>query len=152
MTDGEEGTSQPCIFLPSRRLKFLYLTRLFFIVWVVVMPAVMVICIGFPTSVSLPISVAALLVVLLALTWIRRYYGSIRYHFTTGHITGYHGVLFKKTTCIPCDQVHRVSTRKGPFQRLFGIATVDLLTTDPTAPCGSRVHLSIFGNILVIHT
>lgn len=133
------------IFLPSPRLKLLYLTYLFFVVWILVMPCLMVISIVFPPVTSLSVSVGALLVILLALTWTRRYYRSIRYHFTAGQITRYHGVIFKKTTCISCDQVHRVSTRRGPFQRIFGFATVDLLTADPTRSSGSRALMSIAG-------
>lgn len=133
------------IFLPSPRLKLLYLTYLFFVVWILVMPCLMVISIVFPPVASLSVSVTALLVILLALTWTRRYLRSIRYHFTAGQITRYHGVLLKKITCISCDQVHRVSARRGPFQRLFGLATVDLLTADPTISSGSRTLLSIAG-------
>lgn len=133
------------IFRPSPRLKLLYLTCLFFVVWAVVMPCLVVTSIVFPPATSLPVSIAALVIVLAALTWTRKYYQSVRYHFTAGQVTRYRGVLFKKTTTISCDQVHRVSTRRGPFQRLFGIATVDLLTTDPTASSGSRLLLSING-------
>jgi membrane protein YdbS with pleckstrin-like domain len=140
-----ENNNSLFIFLPSPRLKLIYLTYLFFVVWVFVMPCLMILSIVFPPTISLPVSVAALLVVLLALTWIRQYYRSIRYHFTDGQITRYNGVLFKKTISIPCDQIHRVSTRKGPFQRIFGFATVDLLTADPTVLSGSRVLLSING-------
>jgi membrane protein YdbS with pleckstrin-like domain len=133
------------IFLPSPRLKLLYLTYLFFIVWALIMPCLILLSIEFPPSVSLPVSVVALLIVLLTLAWIRKYYRSIRYHFTGGEVTRYHGVLLKKTTSVPCNDVHRVSTRKGPFQRLFGFSTVDLLTTDPSALSGSRVLMSING-------
>jgi membrane protein YdbS with pleckstrin-like domain len=140
-----ENTSGGYLFLPSPRLKLLYLSYLFFVVWAVIMPVLMVISITFPTDISLPVSIAALLVVLLALAWIRKYYGSVRYYFNNGQITRYNGVLSKKTTSISCDQVHRVSTRRGPFQRLFGITTVDLLTTDPTASSGSHILMSISG-------
>jgi membrane protein YdbS with pleckstrin-like domain len=145
ITGDKENNSSLFIFLPSPRLKLIYLTYLFFAVWLFVMPCLMIISIMYRPSVSLPVSVAALLVVIFALTWTRKYYRSIRYHFTAGQITRYNGVLFKKTTCISCDRIHRVSARKGPFQRLFGIATVDLLTSDPTASSGSRVLLSING-------
>jgi membrane protein YdbS with pleckstrin-like domain len=145
ITDNRENNNSLFIFLPSPRLKLIYLTYLFFAVWLFVMPCLMIISISYPPSVSLPVSVAALVVVLLALTWTRKYYHSIRYHFTAGQITRYNGVLFKKTTCISCDRIHRVSARKGPFQRLFGFATVDLLTSDPTASSGSRILLSING-------
>jgi membrane protein YdbS with pleckstrin-like domain len=145
ITNNRENPSDGFVFLPSPRLKLLYLTYLFFVVWAIIMPFLMVISITFPTNVSLPVSITALLVVLLALTWIRKYYGSIRYHFNNGQITRYNGVLSKKTTSISCDQVHRVSTRRGPFQRLFGFATVDLLTTDPRASSGSHILMSING-------
>jgi membrane protein YdbS with pleckstrin-like domain len=145
ITGNQENNNSLFIFLPSPRLKLIYLTYLFFAVWLFVMPCLMMISITYPPSVSLPVSVAALVVVLVALTWTRKYYRSIRYHFTAGQITRYNGVLFKKTTCITCDRIHRVSTRKGPFQRLFGFATVDLLTSDPTASSGSLVLLSING-------
>lgn len=141
----KENPSDGFVFLPSPRLRLLYLTYLFFVVWAIVMPFLMVISITFPPNVSLPVSIAALLVVLLALAWIRKYYGSVRYYFNNGQITRYNGVLSKKITSISCDQVHRVSTRRGPFQRLFGFATVDLLTTDPMAPSGSHVIMSING-------
>lgn len=144
-TDNDVGHSGGVVFLPSPRLKLLYLTYLFFVVWAIVMPFLMVISIVYPPPVSLPVSVAALFIVLFALVWVRKYYGSIRYQFSSGVITRYEGVLFKKTTCIACDQVHRVSTRRGPFQRLFGFATVDLLTTDPTASSGSHILLSVNG-------
>jgi membrane protein YdbS with pleckstrin-like domain len=145
MMDNQGKLSEGFEFLPSPRLKLLYLTYLFFVVWAIVMPFLMVISITFPPNVSLPVSIAALLVVLFTLFWIRKYYGSIRYHFETGQITRYKGVLFNKTTSISCDQVHRVSTRRGPFQRLFGFATVDLLTTDPSASSGSHILMSING-------
>jgi putative membrane protein len=145
ITDTQGGNNSLFIFLPSPRLKLLYLTYLFFAVWVFVMPCLMAVTILFPPSVSLPVSVAAFLVVLLALTWTRKYYRSIRYHFTAGQITRYSGVLIKKMIPVPCDQVHRVSTRRGPFQRIFGFATVDLLTADPTASSGSLILLSING-------
>ncbi len=144
-TDNEGDHSGGVVFLPSPRLKLLYLTYLFFVVWAIVMPSLMVISVVYPPTVSLPVSVAAFFIVLFALAWVRKYYTSIRYHFTSGLITRYRGVLFKKTTSIACDQVHRVSTRKGPFQRIFGFATVDLLTTDPTASSGSHILLSING-------
>ena len=145
ITDTNENDNSLFIFLPSPRLKLLYLTYLFFVVWIFVMPCLMAVSILFPPSVSLPVSVAALVVVLLALTWTRKYYHSIRYHFTAGQITRYSGVLFKKKISIPCDQVHRVSTRRGPFQRIFCFATVDLLMADPTASSGSLILLSING-------
>jgi|WetSurMetagenome_2_1015567.scaffolds.fasta_scaffold210050_2 membrane protein YdbS with pleckstrin-like domain len=145
ITDKQENSIPDGVFLPSPRLKLLYLTYLFFVVWVVIMPFLMVISISLPPAISLPVSVAALLVVIIALVWIRKYYASIRYSFTTGQITLVSGVLFKKTTAVPCDMVHRVSTRRGPLQRLFGFATVDLLTTDPTVSGGSRILLSIKG-------
>lgn len=144
-TDTREDDTSSYIFLPSRRLKLLYLTYLFFIVWVFVMPCLMAISILFPPPVSLPVSVGALGVILLAIAWTRRYYHSVRYHFTAGRVTRYHGVLFKKITSVTCDQVHRVSTRRGPFQRLFGFATVDLLTSDPTRSSGSRMLMTITG-------
>ena len=143
--DQPENKNSLYIFMPSPRLKLLYLTYLFFGVWVFIMPCLMILSIEFPLSVSLPVSVSALIVVLLSLAWIRLYYGSIRYHFTAGQITKYHGVLFKKAISISCDQVHRVSTRRSPFQRLFGFSTVDLLTTDPGASSGSRILLSVNG-------
>ena len=145
ITDTHENDNSLFIFLPSARLKLLYLTYLFFVVWIFVMPCLMAVSILFPPSVSLPVSVAALVVVLLALTWTRKYYRSIRYHFTAGQITRYGGVLFKKTISISCDNVHRVSTRRGPLQRIFGFATIDLLTADPMASSGSRALLSING-------
>jgi uncharacterized membrane protein YdbT with pleckstrin-like domain len=145
ITNNQENNTSLFIFLPSPRLKLLYLTYLFFVVWVFIMPCLMAVSILYPPPVSLPVSVAALLVVLLALTWTRKYYRSIRYHFTAGQVTRYNGVLFKKTTCVSCDQVHRVSARKGQFQRIFGFATVDLLTTDPGSSSGSRILLSING-------
>ena len=145
LVHNQEKNNSLFIFMPSPRLKLLYLTYLFFAVWALAMPCLMVISIVYPPSVSLPVSVAALLIVLLTLAWIRKYHSSIRYHFTGGQITRYYGVLFKKTISIPCNQVHRVSARKGPFQRLLGFATVDLLTSDPTASSGSRVLLSING-------
>ena len=145
ITDNEVDHSGGVVFLPSPRLKLLYLTYLFFVVWAILMPFLMVISIVYPPPVSLPVSVVALFIVLFALVWVRKYYGSIRYHFSSGMITRYQGVLFKKTTSIDCDQVHRVSTRRGPFQRLLGIATVDLLTTDPTASSGSHILMSING-------
>jgi membrane protein YdbS with pleckstrin-like domain len=141
----KENPSDGFEFMPSPRLKLLYLTYLFFVVWAVIMPFLMIISITFPPNISLPVSIAALLVVLLALAWIRKYSRSIRYYFNNGQITRNHGVLSKKTTSIPCDQVHRVSTRRGPFQRLFGFATVDLLTTDPKASSGSHILMSING-------
>ena len=143
--DNQGNYNSLLVFLPSPRLKLLYLTYLFFVVWIVVMPCLMVLSIVYPPPVSLPVSVAALLIILLALTWIRKYHKSIRYNFINGQITRYHGVLLKKTISISCDQVHRVSTRRGPFQRLFGFATVDLLTADPMASSGSRILLSING-------
>ncbi|RPJ00499.1 MAG: PH domain-containing protein [Deltaproteobacteria bacterium] len=105
----------------------------------------MVINIMFPPSVSLPVSITALIFVLLALAWIRKFHGSIHYDFTEGKVTRYCGVLFGKTISIPCNQVHRISARRGAFQRLFGISTVDMLTTDPGAHSGSRVMLSVNG-------
>ncbi len=102
----------------------------------------MFISILYPPTISLPFSVAALLFVLLALAWIRKYYGSIRYHFTAGKIMRYSGVLVKNEICIHCHQIHRISTRRGTFQRLLGFSTVDLLTTDPRAPSGSSILLS----------
>jgi membrane protein YdbS with pleckstrin-like domain len=145
MTDNQGKTSEGFEFLPSPRLKLLYLTYLFFVVWAIVMPFLMVISITFPPNISLPVSVATLVVVLFALFWIRKYCGSLRYYFNNGQITRYQGVLSKKMTCISCDHVHRVSTRRGPFQRLFGFATVDLLTTDPSASSGSHILMSING-------
>ncbi len=143
--DYQVSPGEGVMFLPSPRLKLLYLTYLFFIVWAVVMPVLMVISITYPPSVSLPVSVAALVVVLISLVWVRKFCGSVRYLFSSGRITLYQGVLFKKTTRVSCDQVHRISTRRGPFQRIFGFVTVDLLTTDPTAPSGSHILLSING-------
>ncbi|MEI7434995.1 MAG: PH domain-containing protein [Methanomicrobiales archaeon] len=145
ITDKQENNNSLVIFLPSPRLKLIYLTYLFFGVWVFIMPCLMAISVMYPPSASLPVSVAALLVVLLALTWTRKYYSSISYHFTAGQITRYNGVLLKRKTCISCDQVHRISARRGPFQRLFGFATVDLLTSDPTVSSGSRILMSING-------
>lgn len=133
------------IFRPSPRLKLLYLTYLFFVVWIFIMPCLMFISILYPPTISLPFSIAALLFVLLALAWIRKYYGSIRYHFISGKIVRYRGVLVKNEICIHCHQIHRISTRRGTFQRLLGFSTVDLLTTDPRAPSGSSILLSVNG-------
>jgi len=143
--DQPENKNSLYIFMPSPRLKLLYLTYLFFVVWVFIMPSLMIISIEFPPSFSLPVSIAAFVIVLLTLAWIRLYHRSIRYHFTDGQIIKYNGVLFKKTTSLPCDQIHRVSTRRGPFQRLFGFSTIDLLRNDPGASSGSRILLSVTG-------
>lgn len=141
----EETALKPQVFRPSPRLKLLYLTYLFFVVWAFIMPCLMVITITYPPGTSLIFSVAALVVIIIALIWIRKYCQSIHYDFSAGRITRYHGVLSRQSVSIPCDQVHRVSSRKGPFQRLFGFGTVDLLTTDPAARDGSRILLSING-------
>ncbi len=80
--DYQVSPGEGVMFLPSPRLKLLYLTYLFFIVWAVVMPVLMVISITYPPSVSLPVSVAALVVVLISLVWVRKFCGSVRYLFS----------------------------------------------------------------------
>jgi membrane protein YdbS with pleckstrin-like domain len=140
---GDEGRVQ--VFLPSPRLKLMYLSYLFLIVWALVIPVVMAVSIFLPPSVSLPVSVAALLIVLLALAWIRKYYSSISYHFGKKHIIRSSGVLSKKTMSVPWDQVIGTNIRRGMLHRLFGFARVDLLTTDEGVVNGRRVLLSVDG-------
>jgi len=99
-----------------------------------------------PTAIVLVVSlfypIAALLLVampvMLGVAWLRRRRHRYGLAATSLHVT--RGVLVRREWTVPYGNVQSVTVRRGPFQRLVGIATVRIDTAGGSGINGPHVH------------
>ncbi|SDL06461.1 hypothetical protein SAMN04488242_0005 [Tessaracoccus oleiagri] len=83
-----------------------------------------------------PLLVAAAVISLLWLAWraIRAPFAFRRWGYAERDEDVYitHGLLFRQLTCVPYGRMQLVEVQAGPIDRLFGLATVQMVTASST--------------------
>jgi len=78
--------------------------------------------------VTLIILIPILLILILAVYWIPKYYNSILYKLNTNEMEWRRGVWFKNTGIVPYNRITNVDIAQGPISRTLGIASLKIQT------------------------
>ena len=78
----------------------------------------------------------------MALIWPSLEYRYFRYSLREHDLLVQQGVLFRRCTSIPLHRIQHVDTRQGPFERLLGLASLQLYTAAGVNADGSIPGLS----------
>ena len=119
-------------FRPAPQLKKLYylyfLAALIIVslVWFVPYSLILVFA-GFEPF-STAFSLLVILITLLALYWIPKYYRTITYKLTGSDMTWRRGVWFRNTGIVPYNRITNIDITQGPVSRALGIASLRIQT------------------------
>ncbi len=132
-------------FKPSEKLKTDYFLNLILILFIFILPWYIPILIFTDLISSVITTVIIAPIILFALFWIPKYYGTIEYHPTEDEISWKRGVWFQKTGVVSYNRITNVDITQGPIQRYLGISDIKIQTAGYSAQSGSSAELKIIG-------
>ncbi len=96
--------------------------------------------------VALIVAIPILLILILTVYWIPKYYRSMLYKLTENEMEWRRGVWFKKTGVVPYNRITNVDIAQGPFSRMLRIASLKIQTAGYSAPShGTSAEIKIDG-------
>ncbi len=103
--------------------------------------------------------IGLLLGLLLSLLWIlptiviiNRYYHSLHYEIHEEEVIMHIGVVTKTVQHVPFRTVTNIKVKQGPFDRLFGLGTVDIQTAGRSGEGGAEESLVGLSNFREVYT
>jgi hypothetical protein len=131
-------------FYPDRRIMMLFFTYVLAIVFPLFALGIgIVVAISLFTFQNLTAEIFAfayflplMIVTFFIITWIPKYFKSVKYLFTETEIRVEEGVYWKERHAIPYSRVMNIDTIQGPIARRFGLGTVDIYTAGYTGVAG----------------
>ncbi len=115
-------------FKPSpqfKKLYYIYLTLGFILV---VLWWYLPLLIFAPFEAKIGFSISLLIVLILIVYWILKYYNSMVYKLTEDEIIWKRGIWFRKTGIVPYNRITNIDIVQGPISRVLGIATLNIQT------------------------
>lgn len=95
-----------------------------------------------PFVITLFISIPILIILIISIYWIQKYYDTIFYKLTEDEIIWRRGVWFKSTGIVPYNRITNIDIIQGPISRKFGIASLKIQTAGYSAPSGGYGKLA----------
>jgi uncharacterized protein len=125
-------------FSPSPSLKKLYHTYTALVIIFGFLTWLVPVAIFAPLFVTAAILIPLLLIMVLVLYWLPKYYKTITYKLTDHDMTWRRGVWFKNTGIVPYNRITNIDISQGPISRKFGIASLKIQTAGYSAPSSGR--------------
>lgn len=129
-------------FKPSPQFKKLYYTYLILAFLIGILTWYILILIFAPFVITLFISIPILIILIISIYWIQKYYDTIFYKLTEDEIIWRRGVWFKSTGIVPYNRITNIDIIQGPISRKFGIASLKIQTAGYSAPSGGYGKLA----------
>ncbi len=121
-------------FSPSPALRTLYFVYFLSILIIAGLPWMIPIVLFAPPVVTMVLLAVALPIILFAVYWIPKFYGTMNYRLTKDDMTWRRGVWFKNTGIVPYNRITNVDIIQGPVSRHFGIASLKIQTAGYSGP------------------
>ncbi|NLS44727.1 MAG: PH domain-containing protein [Firmicutes bacterium] len=127
-------------FYPNRAMKiFLYIMSLSILAVSVLswsIPIALVLNDPVTNNIILWVHVITVLIGILLIIWVPKYYNSITYAIDKEWLYAEGGVIWKRRSRLPVSRVQMVDLNQGPWQRMYGLASLRVFTAatgQPTA-------------------
>jgi membrane protein YdbS with pleckstrin-like domain len=93
--------------------------------------------------VGIGVHAVTLIVTLLILLWIPRYHKSIGYGIDEEWLYAEGGVVWQRRARLPISRVQMVNIAQGPWQRLHGVASVNIYTAATGQPTAEMTYRNV---------
>ncbi len=86
------------------------------------------------------LGIPILLITLLTLYWIPKYYDTLKYKLTQNEMVWRRGVWFRKTGIVPYNRITNIDIEQGPVSRSLGIGSLKIQTAGYSGAAGGTGH------------
>jgi membrane protein YdbS with pleckstrin-like domain len=101
--------------------------------------------------ITLTAGLVVLIITLVTLYWIPKYYSTLKYKLTNNEMVWRRGVWFRKTGIVPYNRITNIDIEQGPVSRALGIGSLKIQTAGYSAAssgAGRQAEIRIEG---VVH-
>ncbi len=101
--------------------------------------------------ITMTVGAIALVITLVTLYWIPKYYNTLKYKLTNNEMVWRRGVWFRKTGIVPYNRITNIDIEQGPVSRKLGIGSLKIQTAGYSAASsgtGRQAEIRIEG---VVH-
>ena len=145
---GEEFRAAPA-YRTYYYLNLAVILLLFFFSWYI--PVLIFAPVWISLIITLTVGLVALIITLIALYWIPKYYDTLKYKLTQNEMVWRRGVWFRKTGIVPYNRITNIDIEQGPISRKLGIGSLKIQTagySGSTSGGGKPAEIRIEG---VVH-
>ncbi|MCX6814404.1 MAG: PH domain-containing protein [Candidatus Aenigmarchaeota archaeon] len=134
---GEEFRAAPA-YRTYYYINLMVVLLLFFFSWYI--PLIVLAPMEVTTIISLFLGIPVLLITLLTLYWIPKYYDTLLYKLTENEMVWRRGVWFRKTGIVPYNRITNIDIEQGPLSRSLGIGSLKIQTAGYSGAGGGTGH------------
>ncbi len=130
---GEEFRADPA-YRKYYYINVLAVLLIFFFSWYI--PLLLFAPMGIILIISVFLGVPVMIITLVALYWIPRYYDTLKYKLTGNEMVWRRGVWFRKTGIVPYNRITNIDIEQGPVSRSLGIGSLKIQTAGYSGASG----------------
>jgi membrane protein YdbS with pleckstrin-like domain len=90
--------------------------------------------------ITMTVGAIALVITLVTLYWIPKYYNTLKYKLTNNEMVWRRGVWFRKTGIVPYNRITNIDIEQGPVSRKLGIGSLKIQTAGYSGAGGGTGH------------
>ena len=144
---GEEFRADPA-YRTYYYVSLFFVLLIFFFSWYI--PLLLFAPMGIILIISVFLGVPVIIITLVTLYWIPKYYDTLKYKLTGNEMVWRRGVWFRKTGIVPYNRITNIDIEQGPVSRSLGIGSLKIQTAgySGTSGTGKSAEIRIEG---VVH-